>query len=244
MRGLFLTLLLSISCTKYSPVAKDAMGLRVTGIQMSIDQLQDVEWIIGKKKEAKVSQSFVFTLGMPQVNEDDLEFITKTKGIDAWIVRLIVQRGSESQDLGSLYAPFKPRRILRGQSAGAAKNVSLKIYYAAAYPSERFRGFICPAFGHDRKLDDLKVLGENAPFDLTLEQETAYGEKSQLIELTPSSFNAGNTLSGQYFLEIAGYDSTEKTIHGGFKRLPLSILVGEEKRVPVPSCAGENPEFF
>ncbi len=243
MKALFLTFLLFTACTRYSSVTKDAIGLRVSDAQTSISHLSEIEWQVGKKKEVTLTQSFSFLVEMPKVHEDDLEHIYKTKGVNAWIIRLIVQKGSEKQDLGSLYALFKPQKVLRGQSAGAAKNVGLKVYYAAAYPSERFRFFNCPAFSHDRRISRMSVRGENRPFDITIDQVTPYPEKSQLIELTPSSFNGGNSLVGDYFLEIAAYDSNKKVIHGGFKRLPLYISVSEEERKLVKSCAEEHPEL-
>ncbi len=243
MKALFLTVLLTTGCTKYSSVTKEAMGLRVSDAEMNISHLNEIEWLVGKKKEVTLSQSFSFLVEMPKIDEEDLDHIYKSKGINAWIIRLIVQRGSERQDLGSLYAPFKPQKILRGQYAGAAKNVSLKVYYAAAYPSERFRFFNCPAFSHDRRISKMSIRGENKPFDIPIDQVTPYSEKSQLIELTPSSFNGGNSLVGDYFLEIAAYDSNKKLIHGGFKRLPLYISISEETREQVKSCAGEHPEL-
>jgi hypothetical protein len=243
MKALFLTVLLATACTKYSPVTKDAMGLRVSDVSVNISHLTEIEWPVGKKKEIILSQSFSFLVEMPRIRENDLEHITNTKGVNAWIIRMIVQRGSEKQDLGSLYAPFKPQKILRGQSAGAAKNVSLKVYYAAAYPSERFRFFNCPAFSHDRRISKMEVRGEAKPFDINIEKITSYPEKSQLIELAPSSFNAGNSLVGDYYLEIAAYNSDKKVIHGGFKRLPVYLSVIEEEREQVKSCAGEHPEL-
>jgi hypothetical protein len=243
MKALFLTILLAVSCTKYSSVTKDAMGLRLSDVTMNISHLNEIEWLVGKKKEVTITQSFSFLVEMPRVREDDLAHITNTKGVNAWIIRLIVQRGSEKLDLGTLYAPFRPQKILRGQSAGAAKNVSLKVYYAAAYPSERFRFYNCPAFSHDRRITKMEIKGEPKPFDIIIEQVTAYPEKSQLIQLAPSAFNGGNSLVGDYYLEIAAYDSNKKVIHGGFKRSPVYVSVIEEDRHQVKSCAGEHPEL-
>lgn len=243
MKALFLSILLFCSCTKNTPLTKDAMGLRLPDVQMDISHLNEVEWLVGKRKEAVVSQSFVFTVEMPKVSEEDLEYLTKLKGIDSWIIRLIVNRGSEKQDLGSLYARFKPKTTVRGQAGGAPSSVTLKVYYAAAYPSERFRFFHCPAFDHSKRIQEMKISGENKPFDITIDQATSYPEKSQLVELTPSSFNGGNSLTGEYFVEIAPYDSEKKVIHAGFKRIPRYVEVTLEEKENVSSCLGEHPEL-
>ncbi len=155
MKALFLTILLLCSCTKYATITKDAMGLKVQNVQMDMSHLNEIDWLVGKHKEAKISQSFVFVVDMPKVDEDDLAYITKKTGIDSWIMRVIVQRGSERQDLGSLYTRFKSKTTTRGQGGGAPTSVSIKVYYAAAYPSERFRFFHCPAFDHTKRISDM-----------------------------------------------------------------------------------------
>lgn len=243
MKALILSLLLISSCSKKSTLTKDAMGLRLTDVSMDITHLDSLDWLVGKKKEAVVSQSISFVVHMPKVTEEDLEHLTELKGIDSWVLRLIVQRGSERQDLGSLFARFKPKNILRGQIGGAPTNVSLKIVYAAAFASERFRNFSCPAFSHSKKIEEMKIQGTAEPFEISIGQVTPYKEKSHLVELTPSSFNAGHSLVGEYFLEIAPYDSEKKVIHGSFQRLNRYVQVISEKNEAVQSCFGEHPEI-
>ena len=244
MKALFLIVLLACSsCTKYSALSKDAMGLRLTDVGMDISHLNEIEWLVGKHKEAAVSQSFVFMVDMPKVSEEDLAHLTSSRGINSWILRLIVQRGSDRQDLGSLYTRFKPQHLARGQGGGAPSNVTLKIFYAAAYPSERFRFFKCPAFDHNKRIKDMRISGEPKLFEITIDQMTAYPEKSQLVELSPSSFNGGNSLVGEYFVEIAPYDSDKKVIHGAFKRIPMFVEVLSEENVSVKSCAGVHEEI-
>lgn len=243
MKALLLSVLLACSCTKNSALTKDAMGLRLKDVEMSISHLNEVEWLVGKKKEATVTQSVTFVVDLPKVSEEDLEHLSSLKGIDSWILRLIVQRGSEKQDLGSLYARFKPKSVMRGQSTSSPTSVTLKIYYAAAFPSERFRFFHCPAFDHSKRITDMKIKGESTPFDLTIGQVSPYPEKSHLIELTPSAFNGGNSLIGEYYIEIAPYDSEKKVIHAAFKRIPAYVEILAESKESVVSCLGEHPEI-
>jgi len=243
MKALFLTILLSASCSKNATFTRDAMGLRLTNVQMDIPHLNEIQWTVGKNKEAKVSQSFVFVITMPKVAEEDLAYLTELKGVDSWILRLIVQRGSVIQDLGSLYTRFKPRRVARGQGGGASSSVTVKVYYAAAYASERFRFFQCPAFNHRQKITKMNIAGELKTFELPIEQVTHYREKSHLVELAPSSFNGGHTLVGEYFVEIAPYDSEKKVIHSAFKRLPRYVEILSEETIPIRSCANVHEEF-
>lgn len=241
---LILSLLLFYSCTKYAEFSKDAVGINIEPVTMNVNRLNEIEWWVGRPKEVKISQSFTFAVDMPKIRQDDLDYLTEHKGVDAWILRLIVNRGSESQDLGSLYTLFRPRKITRGnQGAGAASSVSLKVYYAAAYASERFRAFSCPAFGHNLKIDSMEIKGENKSFSISIDQSSPYNEKSQLVELTPSSFNGGNSLVGEYFVEIAPFDSKRKVILSSFKRLPQSVVISREEKLSVKSCAGVHQEL-
>lgn len=243
MKALLLTILLSYSCTQKAHLSKDAMGLKLTNVQMEMSHLNEIDWLVGKHKEAKVTQSLIFVVDMPKVGEDDLEHLTKTKNIDGWIIRVIAQRGSESQDLGSLYTLFKSKKTSRGQGSGAPSSVSIKIYYASAYPSERFRFFHCPAFDHRKRITEMKFSGDKEPFEISVDFAIPYPEKSHLIELSPSSFNGGNSLVGEYFIEIAPYDSVKKLIHGNFKRIPRYLEVVTEENVSVKSCSGVHEEL-
>ena len=76
MKALFLTLLLC-SCTKYSHLTKDGVGLHVQEVSMDISRLNDVEWNVGKRRETKISQSFIFIVNMPRLTEEDLELLTE-----------------------------------------------------------------------------------------------------------------------------------------------------------------------
>lgn len=244
MKALFLTLLLCYSCTKYSPVSKDAVGVHVSEIQMPIHHLNEIEWRVGQKKEEVISQSVTFIVDLPNIKDDDLKFLTEQKSVNAWILRIVSQKGSEKQDLGSLYSLFQGRQKTRGGGGGSApSSVSVKIYYAAAFASERFRTFKCPAFSHNRKITKLAISGVDEQFDMSIGQSFPYQEKSQLVELNPSSFNAGHTMVGEYYIEIAPYDSITKTIHAPFKRIPQFITISQEEQIHVKSCEGIHPEI-
>lgn len=240
---LFLIILLTCSCTKYSLLSRDAMGLHINGVEMEVTRVDEVTWFVGKRKEAKVSQSFMFIVNTPRLKKKDLEYLTEQKGINAWIMRLVVQRGSDRQDLGSIYIPFQSKSRGRGQAGGQATSVILKVYYAAAYASERFRAFNCPAFDHNRKINSLKIINEVQLMDMTFGPITTYKERAQELELSPNSFNGGNSLVGEYYVEFAPYDYERKLIHSSFMRIPQYVEVASEETQIIDSCRGENPEL-
>lgn len=243
MKAILLSLLLFYSCSKNAELNQTGVSFQIRPIQMEVSHLNDIAWKVGLKKEYEITQSITFITDLPKMKEKDLEVLTKHKGIDSWILRLIVNRGSESQDLGSLYAMFKPKRFSRTTSGNkATSSVSIKIYYAAAFASEKFRSFSCPAFSHNKKIKEMSIEGTNEEFSLSLGQSLPYNEKSHLVELTPSAFNGGNSLLGDYFIEIAAYDSINKIIHSSFKRIPMHVSVQREESINMESCSGIHPE--
>jgi hypothetical protein len=241
MKALMLTLLLLYSCTKYSSLDRESIRLQLNEVEMDISHLNEITWDVGKRKDAKVSQSFTFIVDLPKIKSDDLDYLINEKNADSWILRLIVKRSNGIQDLGSLYALFRPQKT--GRASVSSSSVSFKVYYAAAYASERFRAFKCPAFGHNKRINSMSVVGSNDKFTLSFDQVIPYQEKTQLVSLTPSAFNAGHSLVGEYFIEIAPYDSKRKMIHSSFKRLPLSVVIRGEDSVSVPGCEGIHEEL-
>lgn len=231
-----------LSCSKYATVSKDSVGVQISSVKMDVSHLNEIPWQVGTNREEKITQSITFIMDLPKLKKDDLMFLSEQKNVDSWIVRVIAKRNSETQDLGSLYSIFQPRHSSRTSSSTASK-VAIKIYYAAGYASERFRSFKCPAFGHDKKIDEMFIAGNDDEFEIHLAQSTSYGEKSQLVDLNPSAFNGGNSLVGEYWLEIAPYDSKNKMIHGPFKRIPRHVVVKKETIVPVKSCDGIKMEY-
>ncbi len=238
---LITTLTFLVSCTKYAEVTKHSFSDKVDRVNMEITYLKETEWKVGQKKEATVSQSISFLLDMPKVTDEDLAYLTSQHKVDAWIVRVIAVRDNKTQDLGSAYALFKPNKIGRGKNR-TPESISIKIYYAASYASERFRSLKCPTFDHNRRITSMMIEGENKEFSINVGRAIPYGEKSQLVEFRPNSFNAGNTMKGNFYLEIAPYNSKEKVTQGGFVRIPMYVAIKEESLISIPSCDGLHPE--
>lgn len=242
MKAFFLTILLLFACSRSSTLNRDGLEATLEDVTMDISHVDVVSWNVGLKKEAEVSQSFSFMIEMPQLKDDDVDYLLKQKNVDSWIIRLIQYRGSERLDLGTLMVPFQPKQITRAITSGPASHVFLKIFYAAAYASERFRSAKCPPFGHDKKITSVEVRGDNSSFTIPVGPAVNFGEKPQLIELTPSSFNGGHDLKGEYRLEIAPYNAKKKLVFGSFRPLPRWVEVETEERVTVDSCKGVRTE--
>jgi hypothetical protein len=242
MRALFLSLLLISSCTKYATFEKNAVGISIEPVSMEISHLNEIEWRVGPQKEA-LTQSVTFIVDLPKLKSDDLHYLTDQKSIDAWLLRIIARQNSKDQDIGSMYVLFKPVYAGRGASIGSTSSVSIRLMYAAAFMSERFRQFKCPAFAHNKKINSMKILGSNDDFSIQLSGAINYNDKAQMVGLRPTDFNIGHSIVGEYFVEIAAYDSRKKMILSSFKRIPMSVTVQSEEIIAVKGCEGVHPEL-
>lgn len=242
MKVLILSFLVMYSCSKSAKLSRDTASAHLDGVVMKVTKLNEIKWPAGFRQEATVSQSITFMIDTPRVDQDDLDYLIDERDVDSWIIRVIAYKSGEKQDLGSLYSLFRPRKVSR-TSTGSASSVSIKIYYAAAYASEKWRNSKCPPLGHNKKIKELRIEDTGEPFALSIGGGQPYNEKSQLIELTPSSFNGGMSLAGEYYFEIAPYNSKKKVIHAQFRRIPGKVIVASEEGVAVPSCNGVRSEF-
>jgi hypothetical protein len=242
MKALFLSLLISISCTKYATFEKSAVGTTIEPVSMEISHLNEIEWRVGPDKD-ELTQSVSFIVDLPKLKSDDLSFLSEQKSIDSWLLRVIALQNSKEQDIGSMYVLFKPAFAGRGASIGSTSSVSIRLVYASAFISERFRQFKCPAFAHNKKIDTMKILGANDDFSIQLKGAINYNDKAQMVGLRPTDFNAGHSLVGEYFIEIAAFDSKKKTILSSFKRIPMSVSIRSEEIISVKGCEGVHPEL-
>jgi hypothetical protein len=242
MKALFLSLLLVSSCTKYATFEKNAVGISIEPVSMEISHLNEIEWKAGPKKN-ELTQSITFIVDLPKLKSDDLHFLSDQKSVDSWILRLIARQSSKDQDIGSMYVLFKPAYAGRGASIGSTSSVTMRLMYAAAFMSERFRQFKCPAFAHNKKINSMKILGDNEDFSIQLTGATNYNAKAQMVGLRPTDFNVGHSLVGDYYVEIAAYHSRNKMILSNFKRIPMSVSVQSEDIFSVEGCEGVHPEL-
>jgi len=241
---IFLTLLLGLSgCTKNTTVHKDGASTRLSDVSFKAAKLNEVTWKVGRTLRDVVSRNVTAVIEMPNIDESDEEFLLKTYGVDAWLVRVTqITPASAKIELGTLHVPF--RGATKGRGGGMrVKSVSFSLTYAAAAMSERFRRFNCPAFSHDRRLDDYHIEGEEKPIELVVVAGSPYNEKFKANELVPTTFNIGHTMVGEYVVEVALMNTHTKTFYSSFKELPFHIKVASEKSVSVEGCAGVHEEY-
>lgn len=242
--AIFLTLLLGLSgCTKKIEVHKDGASTRLSAVTWKVSKLLEGTWKVGKTLRDIVSRSLTVIIDLPSIDSDDEAYLAKTHGVDSWLIKVTqVNRSSSRIELGTLHVPFRSSN--KGRSGGlAVKSASFALTYAASAMSERFRRFHCPAFSHNKRLDDYKVEGNEEPLEIVVMPGSSYDQKLKVNELVPTMFNIGHTMIGEYRIEIALLNTASKKLYSSFKELPFYIKVLSEESVNLDGCGGVHEEY-
>jgi hypothetical protein len=241
---LYLSVLLGLSgCSKEVTISRDGVGVSLKHAQWGISSLAEAKWKVGKYLSNTVSKNLNLVLSLPKIDSDDVLFLQTTYGVDAWLVRIIQSNSMSSRmELVTIYAPFRARQS--GRSNGRLMtSLSFNFTYAASAISERFRRFNCPAFSHDKRLNKWEIAGEEIPIEIQVRPGERFEEKLKLSELVPATLNIGNTMVGEYFIEVALFNTSQKQTYSSFQRLPFSLKVLSEDSIVVDGCAGVHEEI-
>lgn len=241
---LYFSVLLGLAgCSKESVLLRDGVGVRLTEAQWGVSSLSEAKWKVGKHLSNTVSKNLNLVLSLPKIDGDDVMFLQTTYGVDAWLVKIIQSNAlSSNMELVTIYAPFRVRQS--GRSGGLLmKSLSFNFTYAAAAISERFRRFNCPAFSHDKRLNKWEIVGEEKPIEILVRPEARFDERLKLSELVPTTLNVGNTMVGDFYIEVALFNTAQKQTYSSFQRLPFHLKVLSEDSIVVDGCAGVHEEI-
>lgn len=246
MKAAWLILFIILGCRNESSLVEGNGRLTLKDVEMKLSNLNDIDWKVGTpKKNSVVTQSIVFSVELPYLDEASRETLYKRYGMDGWILRLTQKVGSQQIPMGEVYAPMAGIKNQRNKNVEIkqTKSVSIKIFYAAAYMSERFRTFNCPAFGHNRKVSDMEIFGDFSLLNLPIKSPEKFNSTPMIAELNPAAFNAGHSLVGDYFVEVALFSLKNKTLGTSFTPLKEIIRIGTEEKISVNGCAGVHQEL-
>lgn len=238
-----ITLLGFAGCTKKAVLKRDGVGARLTEVRWASPTTTEGTWKVGRIYRDVVSKSLNVVVSLPRLESDDVEYLQKNYQLDAWLIRVIQSNAQGSRiELTTLYAPFMAQQKGRASNL-PVKAISFSLTYAAWAISERFRKFQCPAFSHDRRLDEWEVIGDETLLEFPISMAGRFDEKLIMSELVPTSLNIGNSMVGDYYFEVALFSSSQKQIYSPFIRLPQFVRVASEKTTSVQGCAGIHSEY-
>ncbi|MFP5459466.1 MAG: hypothetical protein ACLGG7_12090 [Bacteriovoracia bacterium] len=240
---ILIALLGLLACTKKAELKKDGVGVELAGLVWEIASTSEGRWKVGKHLTNTVTKNVNFVLKLPKIDSADMEFMASTYKVDAWLIRVIQTSAQNGRmELVTLYAPFIARTAARSPGQ-MMKSVSLNLTYAAAAMSERFRRFNCPAFSHNKRVDEWSVIGDMAPISLVIQPQATFSEKLKPSDLVPMTLNVGHTMVGEYTIEVALFSTATKQIYSSFRQLPQGLRVSSEYAIQVDGCDGVHEEY-
>jgi hypothetical protein len=237
------SLIIITSCSKKARVITEGVGSYLTSLDWQLDSVSEVKTKAGRSLTANITKNLTIGLKLPQFESDSEIYLYDNYGIDSWLIRVYQKNTLASQiELSTIYVPFRSRVKGRDTSL-ATKAVSFALTYAAYAISERFRRFSCPAFGHDKTLSDWSIDEEKQPLEIAVKSISPYNGPLKKSELVPLALNAGHSLVGEFWFEVALLNSVNKNLYSQFYRLPITIKVLREKSESLTGCEGIHEEL-
>ncbi|MCO4754186.1 MAG: hypothetical protein KC478_06875 [Bacteriovoracaceae bacterium] len=233
---IFLILLIFTSCSDHVELRSKSGIFYLEDVEVELDELKNVEWRIGKDREAQVSKGLQFKVGVPSLSRESAITLQNKNGIDSWLFKFSKITHGSKRHLG--YVMF-------GTGPSVTQNFTVHLYYHAASVSSEFRKFKCPAFNHRLKLDDFEMSStarkrhRNEIF--VRPNEHIKGRVTQL-SFAPVIFSSGKSMRGSYLVELALYNSKERRTYSDWIPEDGIVKVDSEVMVKVDSCIGVSEE--
>lgn len=241
MKYLLLLSLFFISCSKHSEVILEKN--KITGIHAiegTIFDGQVMDWKVGDFHSKTLSKGFLLKVSLPKLGIDNINKILEQTKVDAWLVKIIrTNSNGEVITMGHLYLPFYHVNHQTGnRRVEAVESIYAKIYYAAAAISNRLENLKCPALEHRKLIDEVEVKKGNLERDFFISYSNQFEDKALPAEILPHTFNGGNSLLGEYTVQIALYSFATNVRYSEFIDLPGAVKILKEVDKDVEECNG------
>ncbi len=239
---LFFIILAFPACQNYSEYSVHESGSAFVSIDDSyIKSASPIDWKVGISHKETVSKGFALKIKLPLLESDSVRELVATRQIDSWILRVNKISYSGSTAIGYVKIPI----IIPGKSSELAFKIKqldycqISIYYSAAAISQRFENLACPATEHgkeiglialeDKTVEMRKISISPAETEKNPGQVEEYGYK-------PMVLNGGFELTGRYVIDIAFYDSKNRSRASSYFELPSVVEISGERTKIVKGC--------
>lgn len=233
--------LLAFSCTKHAEYKREKNAAFVRIVDPSVSSVKNISWRVGKYGKEKVSRGFRMYFELPKLSDEAWKSLYENEAINGWLIRLRRKNNLRNEVMGyyavEMISP-KPesKSIYRIQGT---KEASLGVYYAASSISSRLDHLPCPAFDHRFWLDDIEVtdrpVGERLwvtnPVD-----EITMRPKVTVISYSAVTINGGMSLKGEYYIDLALYNTFTKKKKTSLIELANHVSVQKEEERVIKGC--------
>lgn len=243
MKFVFLSLILTLSCTKKVKLETAGVTPLVKDVGWKISNMTEGTWAVGATFRDVVSKNLTLVLSLPEFKNSDIKTLKKNYGVDSWLVKVNHKNktGSRAQ-LAILLAPLTSR--LQGSfGSNQTRSIAFSLTYAAWAMSERFRKFQCPAFSHRARLKDYSIIESDKTLDYNLSSIGKFHEAYTINELVPPKLIIADSMVGEYTMEAALFNTKTKTLFSSFQQIPTYLKITDEMQVQVSGCEGVQQEY-
>ncbi|MDC1174769.1 hypothetical protein OAT67_05220 [Bacteriovoracaceae bacterium] len=239
---ILLMLFFMTSCTKKSELTSRGSSLFVQVNNTEISNFRELTWKVGAYGKQEVSKGIQITIDMPLVSLNDLETIYNKKNADSWLVKIIRKSSMRRELIGYFSVELVSFRNGKPNTRNVAKT-GVGVNYSASSISMRLSRTNCPAFGHNLKMEDIKIEGSYRPQMISLTGGDIERIRAKVPEVSysPLSLNGGDQLKGTYVAEVAFYNQESKTRVSSFIQVGKELQISQEKEVFVKGCQGKTP---
>lgn len=247
--NLFIVFLLLGSCTKYSPIEFKGEMVIISPENMKVDKIHEEKWKVGSLGKQVISKGVRIEILLPMLKKDLIKSILAKHNMDSWIIKVKQHSMYRNQTIGHIYFPvFSP-----GMSKGSDLRVKqmkkgvFGIHYAASAVSTRLSKLSCPAFDHNYRVDEILV---DSSYSSRQEKIYISGASSRRVKAKVELFenriilNGGTHLRGEYYFEIAAYNSHNKKRLSHWVEISGRAKVGVDQKVKIEGCAGVKVPAF
>lgn len=237
-----LLLFVVTSCEKKSELTNRGSSYFIKVFNSNIEDFRTISWKVGAYGKQTISKGMQITVALPVVSEDDLEILHKKKKVDSWLLKVSRKSSLRRETVGYFSVEFMSKK--RGTPrVRLVRKTGVGVFYSAASISMRLSKSLCPAFKHNKKIDDIELQGSftEQMISLTAGDIERINAKVPEVTYSPLSFNGGSSLKGTYYVDIALYNKNEKTRYSSYLRTGKQIVIDKEESVFLKGCQGKEP---
>lgn len=222
-------LFLVLGCQKNSSLENLGSQIEVNPAPLKISSTKVIDWKVGIDRKQIVSRGFTVSIELPSISAKNIEVLNQLTAVDGWFIQL--RRGGDVLQKVSVPIASGKRQ---------ASSIMFNIQYAASAISMRFANSPCPQLNHRRIIERPRLsaavrnshkLIVSKSFESSVSGLSAYGISGETV-------NAGQSLTGQYFIDIALMDRAGGMLKSNLVTYPEQVNIGAEKNGEIKGCEG------
>ncbi len=234
---------LLFSCSKEAEIKFKGSSYYLDMEMAKLNSTKVDKWRVGPLRKQLVSKGVTTNISFPQIDRESLDRLITEFGVNAWLIRVRRRAYSVNTTVGYIYIPLvvpgtqSENKYRRHQIKGGV----FSLFFSAAAVSKRFENFECPAFNHDRLITSVDISTSGNSNEVLYNGVTDnVAVQAPVVEFNYAGniLNAGESLVGDYDVDLALYNFKLKERKSNFVTLNTSVAIKKESRITINGCEG------